>query len=558
MRKEYLGSPSRTNSNPKPNFDLALLDQSELDNRLIQAVESEDLAACFELLEVGADPNAKKGFRPLLFVLIEQSDNVEIAELLINKGADLEMRLDTQEFYDLIHSIPYHDQSPIMTAAMLGREKLVSLFIKRNAVVNALQNAANIVQWYSGYHALMLASMYGNTSCVRLLLEAGAEVNAENAFDETALTYTAFFGHVDCMQLLLKAGASANVKDHDNTSALYHASMNGRVEVVRLLLEPQYLVDLDTRCDISLTTPLGAAAASGHLEIVEMLLDRGADVSCGYLEGTTALLNAGSMGHLPVVRLLLAQDRVPEQIGFLSIQNISNLVAYKPYFLDFIEYLYKCGIEIDEGITTRLIEVLDNIEASCDRLLAAARNSLPAGKDLHEHVLDSVGAEDRASVEKWLSEDHIAKSERIRALFSTYSGRRFARILPNLSSVKENVLSRYATVLAAHKSMFLPLLKSIYVDIVIACKNGKLPFLPAEVVELIISMLLPTYRRATGLLTLPGIVDGKFSDAETIRLVAPGTLVDCHPPIRFFERMMPYCKATKGWVLPSYGQNLGL
>ena len=51
--------------------------------------------------------------------------------------------------------------------------------------------------------------------------------------------------------------------------------------------------------------PLHTAAEQGHLEVVRLLLDAGANVE-GYEEDNwTALMSASSAGHLPIVKLLV-------------------------------------------------------------------------------------------------------------------------------------------------------------------------------------------------------------------------------------------------------------
>ena len=79
------------------------------------------------------------------------------------------------------------------------------------------------------------------------------------------------------------------------------------LEVVKLLLEKG--------ADLSVAsadgwTPLNAAADSGHLEVVKLLLDKGADVSVASADGWTPLYSVASNGHLEVVKLLLEKEQI--------------------------------------------------------------------------------------------------------------------------------------------------------------------------------------------------------------------------------------------------------
>ena len=79
------------------------------------------------------------------------------------------------------------------------------------------------------------------------------------------------------------------------------AAANGHLEVVRLLLEAGADKNAaDARGDNALIT----AALYGQLEVVRLLLEAGADKNAAMANGTTALMLAAENGHLEVVRLL--------------------------------------------------------------------------------------------------------------------------------------------------------------------------------------------------------------------------------------------------------------
>jgi ankyrin repeat protein len=57
-------------------------------------------------------------------------------------------------------------------------------------------------------------------------------------------------------------------------------------------------------------TALSAAASSGHTEIVQLLLDKGANINAADLNGGTALYYADWNGHTEIVQLLLERTNV--------------------------------------------------------------------------------------------------------------------------------------------------------------------------------------------------------------------------------------------------------
>ena len=86
-----------------------------------------------------------------------------------------------------------------------------------------------------------------------------------------------------------------------DVTALYIACQKGHLELVRLLVEKGAGVDIE---GCNMFTPLYMACQKGHLEIVQVLLEMGADINKSN-GGWTSLIIACVRGHLDVVRLLL-------------------------------------------------------------------------------------------------------------------------------------------------------------------------------------------------------------------------------------------------------------
>ncbi|CAK9064067.1 unnamed protein product [Durusdinium trenchii] len=89
----------------------------------------------------------------------------------------------------------------------------------------------------------------------------------------------------------------------DWDTALTAAAEHGHLEVVCLLLEAG--ADKNAAGEFFGGTALRAAATRGHLEVVRLLLRAGADKNAATTDGETALMRAAHNGHLEVVRLLL-------------------------------------------------------------------------------------------------------------------------------------------------------------------------------------------------------------------------------------------------------------
>ena len=79
------------------------------------------------------------------------------------------------------------------------------------------------------------AACNGKTECVRLLIEAGANVNARSCNQSTALHCSAEDGYTEIVALLLKAKAEPNLKDSKGKTPLDFAIWNNHKEVIDLL-----------------------------------------------------------------------------------------------------------------------------------------------------------------------------------------------------------------------------------------------------------------------------------------------------------------------------------
>ncbi len=70
----------------------------------------------------------------------------------------------------------------------------------------------------------MMAANFGRIKIVKLLLEAGADVNFRNRDNETALIAAAQGGSIEATRLLIEAGADINGKNSTGETALMKAS----------------------------------------------------------------------------------------------------------------------------------------------------------------------------------------------------------------------------------------------------------------------------------------------------------------------------------------------
>ena len=152
----------------------------------------------------------------------------------------------------------------------------------------------------AGTTLLMTAASNGNVPLVEFLLRMRANLRKNNRFGESALALAALNGHDDVVRILVEAGAQIN---SSGWGALHYAVFNGHAEIVRYLIEKGG--DVNARAP-NRQTPLMLAARNGYGNIVRILLTSGANPNLGDLEGNTAFGVAQKAGNHEIAGLLHA------------------------------------------------------------------------------------------------------------------------------------------------------------------------------------------------------------------------------------------------------------
>jgi len=184
----------------------------------------------------------------------------------------------------------------LISAAKNGDLHLVNALLAKGANVNAKDEY--------DLTALIFASQNGHLDIVQLLLAKGAEVNAKAGNGATALIQASQEGHLDVVQELLDKGAEVNDRSNNGWTALILASQEGYLEVVRALLTKGAEVNAKSNDG---GTALYVASHNGHLDVALALLAKGAEVNAKDKGGRTALMAASQNGHFNIVQALLSQ-----------------------------------------------------------------------------------------------------------------------------------------------------------------------------------------------------------------------------------------------------------
>jgi len=174
----------------------------------------------------------------------------------------------------------------------------------RAAIRTLLQQHANVnAPQVDGMTALHWAAYQDDVDTAALLIRAGANARAANRYGVTPLSLACTNGNGDLVELLLKAGAHPNAALPGGETPLMTAARVGSLAAVKSLLARGATVD--ARDERRGQTALMWASAEGHADVVQTLIELGADARLRLSSGFTPLLFAVREGHSSVVRVLL-------------------------------------------------------------------------------------------------------------------------------------------------------------------------------------------------------------------------------------------------------------
>lgn len=157
-----------------------------------------------------------------------------------------------------------------------------------------------------GRTALLLATHTNQIAVAKALIEAGADVNAKDAIQDSPYLYAGAHGHLEILRMTLAHGADLASTNRYGGTALIPAAERGHVETVRALIEAG--VDVDHINNLGwmalLEAVLLADGGERHQQIVQLLVDAGANVNLADREGVTPLQHARLRGYSEIEQIL--------------------------------------------------------------------------------------------------------------------------------------------------------------------------------------------------------------------------------------------------------------
>ncbi len=214
---------------------------------------------------------------------IESGDIARVKEILKTNPAALTER-DTNQFREL----------PIHFAATAGNVEMARLFLDAGADIDAGDSDNST--------ALGIAAMRGHAPMVTFLIERGANVNHRDRKADCPLSFAVGAGREEIARQLVEAGADLYYRSPEGETLLHKSCSRNMPVFTAYLLEKG--ADIEEMSMHGMTA-LGYATMGGSVDIVRLLLDRGANVNPSGGEARTPLIYATWRNQVECAKILL-------------------------------------------------------------------------------------------------------------------------------------------------------------------------------------------------------------------------------------------------------------
>ena len=251
---------------------------------LLAAVNGGSVPVIEKLLSSGLNPSQEDVIQSVC-----SNGNAIVLELLLTAGADMRV----------------HGEGALLIACKNGHSPVV-----RRLLVAGVPASASTDEGVTAVHC---ASMYGHLAALTFLLESSPapDVNQTSAGCPTPLFLAAQGGYDTVVAKLLQSGANHSIPNNHGVLPVHVAAELGHTAVIHALIFAG--VNINEPCTKSSATALFFAAQSGHVNVVNLLLQAGALPNEARADGTTPLLISSQTGNSSVVASLLAGSADPNR-----------------------------------------------------------------------------------------------------------------------------------------------------------------------------------------------------------------------------------------------------
>ncbi|MBN1974174.1 MAG: ankyrin repeat domain-containing protein [Sedimentisphaerales bacterium] len=278
---------------------------------LHQAALSGDISLVELFLSKGMNVNLsdQRGFTPIYGAASE--GHLEIVKLLISKGAYINIRNRNN-----VSIIAGYNMPPLYTAVNNGHKDIVEFLIEKGAAINFPISG--------GRTLLDIARQRKNNEMVNLLRKHGVKETLFSAVSS---------GNIDEIKRLISEGANLEARDDGDYTALIRAVPRNQKEIIEFLLDKG--ADIEAKQEHG-ATALACAAYAGNTEMAEFLIEHGANIEAMTLYGESPLCRSVGQGHIDTAALLISKGANINTLHYgITLVNVA-MMQHKDEMLKFL------------------------------------------------------------------------------------------------------------------------------------------------------------------------------------------------------------------------------
>ena len=272
-----------------------LMEKEKFNKLFYIALSSSYFTLAKALILLGVDPNFVSNTHKTCFHLLSEKGSIQAFNFLIENGGNIEIK-------DRMRRTPMH-----------------------------------------------LAAYFGNLDAVRFFIENKSAVNALNVRGMTALHLAVLSNHADIVKLLIDEGADPYIVISNNETVMHIAASEGCLQALEELLKHESWSLIEKEDDKGETPLHKATQGNPKFEIVDLLINKGANPNAKNEFGYTPLHWAAKFGHLESLKKLVitgdinAKGEYDRTLLHMSVYNRQISVT---------EFLIQQGLDINAQLTT--------------------------------------------------------------------------------------------------------------------------------------------------------------------------------------------------------------
>ncbi len=195
------------------------------------------------------------------------------------------------KYIKLFENFEPHDPYELMMIPPNKKAEMIMMECEKdepnlNLVSDLIVLGANLDWQDEVYNMTMLhkAAWFGRVEIVRMLIDAGADLDIQNIFGKTILHVAVEGNYPEISQMLIDAGANLDIQDRDGETALHWVAWRNYSEITQMLIDAGANLDIQDKWD---QTALHWAVGNVSYETARILVYAGARMDIKNEDGDT-------------------------------------------------------------------------------------------------------------------------------------------------------------------------------------------------------------------------------------------------------------------------------